>query len=379
MLKNKIYKYFSFEIGKTFLIILFAFTSIAWTVRAVNFLDLVVDNGHSIKTYAQFSLLNITNIITKFIPLSFLLALVISIMKFQRQNELIILWTTGLNKINVVNLFFKISLIVFVLQLSFATYITPNALNKSRNLIKVSDLESISSVIKVNNFSDAFKGLTFYVEQKDQSGLMRNIFIRDNNNSLKGIVSDLDTSDTTIVAKTGYAENKKLILFNGFIQTKNKNNKIDNINFSKTEFAINNLKSRSIIVPKLQETFTSFLLQCLKINKNNISEKIDGCPKNSKNDLIVTISRRLGMPIYIPLISLICSFLLVSVKTKKYNFFNKYIYFLISFIILVLAEILVRYSGFTNLNTILYFLFPIVLMPITYVILIKKFAFEKIG
>ena len=379
MLKNKIYKYFSFEIGKTFLIILFAFTSIAWTVRAVNFLDLVVDNGHSIKTYAQFSLLNITNIITKFIPLSFLLALVISIMKFQRQNELIILWTTGLNKINVVNLFFKISLIVFVLQLSFATYITPNALNKSRNLIKVSDLESISSVIRVNNFSDTFKGLTFYIEQKDQSGLMRNIFIRDNNNSLKGIVSDLDTSDTTIVAKTGYAENKKLILFNGFIQTKNKKNKIDNINFSKTEFAVNNLKSRSIIVPKLQETFTSFLLQCLKINKSNISEKIDGCPKNSKNDLIVTISRRLGMPIYIPLISLICSFLLVSVKTKKYNFFNKYIYFLISFIILVLAEILVRYSGFTNLNTILYFLFPIVLMPIIYLMLIKKFAFEKIG
>jgi len=379
MLKNKIYKYFSFEIGKTFLIILFAFTSIAWTVRAVNFLDLVVDNGHSIKTYAQFSLLNITNIITKFIPLSFLLALVISIMKFQRQNELIILWTTGLNKINVVNLFFKISLIVFVLQLSFATYITPNALNKSRNLIKVSDLESISSVIRVNNFSDTFKGLTFYIERKDQSGLMRNIFIRDNNNSLKGIVSDLDTSDTTIVAKTGYAENKKLILFNGFIQTKNKKNKIDNINFSKTEFAVNNLKSRSIIVPKLQETFTSFLLQCLKINKSNISEKIDGCPKNSKNDLIVTISRRLGMPIYIPLISLICSFLLVSVKTKKYNFFNKYIYFLISFIILILAEILVRYSGFTNLNTIFYFLFPIVLMPIIYLMLIKKFAFEKIG
>ena len=379
MLKNKIYKYFSFEIGKTFLIILFAFTSIAWTVRAVNFLDLVVDNGHSIKTYAQFSLLNITNIITKFIPLSFLLALVISIMKFQRQNELIILWTTGLNKINVVNLFFKISLIVFVLQLSFATYITPNALNKSRNLIKVSDLESISSVIRVNNFSDTFKGLTFYIEQKDQSGLMRNIFIRDNNNSLKGIVSDLDTSDTTIVAKTGYAENKKLILFNGFIQTKNKKNKIDNINFSKTEFAVNSLKSRSIIVPKLQETFTSFLLQCLKINKSNISEKIDGCPKNSKNDLIVTISRRLGMPIYIPLISLICSFLLVSVKTKKYNFFNKYIYFLISFIILILAEILVRYSGFTNLNTIFYFLFPIVLMPIIYLMLIKKFAFEKIG
>ena len=54
MLKNKIYKYFTFEILKEFLTILFAFTAIAWTVRAVNFLDLIVEDGHSIKTYLTF-------------------------------------------------------------------------------------------------------------------------------------------------------------------------------------------------------------------------------------------------------------------------------------------------------------------------------------
>ena len=107
MLKNKIYKYFSIEIIKSFLTILFAFTAIAWTVRAVNFLDLVVENGHSVKTYFLFSLLNMTNILTKFIPLSFLLAIMMSILKFQRQNELIILWSAGLNKIKLVNLFFS--------------------------------------------------------------------------------------------------------------------------------------------------------------------------------------------------------------------------------------------------------------------------------
>ena len=76
MLKNKIYNYLTKEIAKTFIIILFAFTTIAWTVRAVNFLDLVVENGHSVGTYFIFSLLNISNIITKFVPLSFLLAFV---------------------------------------------------------------------------------------------------------------------------------------------------------------------------------------------------------------------------------------------------------------------------------------------------------------
>ena len=66
MLKNKIYKYFASEILKSFLTILFAFTAIAWTVRAVNFLDLIVENGHAISTYLYFSLLNITNIIKFF-------------------------------------------------------------------------------------------------------------------------------------------------------------------------------------------------------------------------------------------------------------------------------------------------------------------------
>ena len=98
MVKNKIYSYFLKEIFKSFVTILFAFSIIAWTVRSVNLLDLIVDDGHSLRTYLYFSALNITNILTKFIPLSFLLALNLSILKFEKQNELIILWTSGIKK-----------------------------------------------------------------------------------------------------------------------------------------------------------------------------------------------------------------------------------------------------------------------------------------
>ena len=44
MYKSIIYKYFFSEVTKSFLIVLFTFTAIAWTVRAVNFLDLVIEN-----------------------------------------------------------------------------------------------------------------------------------------------------------------------------------------------------------------------------------------------------------------------------------------------------------------------------------------------
>ena len=76
MLQNKIYQNFTKEIIKTFLVILFGFSIIAWTVRAVNFLDLIVESGYSVLTYFQYSFY-LFGIMTKFIPLSFLIALII--------------------------------------------------------------------------------------------------------------------------------------------------------------------------------------------------------------------------------------------------------------------------------------------------------------
>jgi lipopolysaccharide export system permease protein len=106
MLKNKIYNYLSAEIFKNFITIILTFTAIAWTVRAVNFLDLMIEDGYTANIYFQYSLLNISTILTRFVPLSFLLALIISIAKFERQQELLILWTAGLNKIKIANFFF---------------------------------------------------------------------------------------------------------------------------------------------------------------------------------------------------------------------------------------------------------------------------------
>ena len=60
---------------KSFFLILFSLSLIAWTVRSVNFLDLIVESGYSTKTYFTYSMLNLTNIVTKFIPLSFLISL----------------------------------------------------------------------------------------------------------------------------------------------------------------------------------------------------------------------------------------------------------------------------------------------------------------
>ena len=100
MLENKIYRNFFIEITRTFLIILFGLSIIAFTVRAVSFLDLIVENGYPLLTYFKYSFLNIFGIAPKFIPLAFMLSLIIFILKHLEDSEFVILWTSGVKKFN---------------------------------------------------------------------------------------------------------------------------------------------------------------------------------------------------------------------------------------------------------------------------------------
>ena len=84
------------------------------------------------------------------------------------------------------------------------------------------------------------------------------------------------------------------------------------------------------------------------------------------------------MPLYIPLIAMIASFLLINKRKKKNNFLNKYIIFGFAFIILIFAEILLKFSGFSLMNFAIYFLSPVILSVALYLLLIKKTIYEKI-
>ena len=242
MLKNKIYQYLSSEILKNFMTILLTFTLIAWVVRAVNFLDLMIDDGYSAGIYFKYSILNISTITTRFIPLAFLLSLIISILKFERQQELLILWTAGLGKLKVANIFCLIALFVTLFQIILGLFVNPFSLNVSRSLLRESETMQINSMLKLNDFSDAFKGLTFYIDKKNSNNELLNVFIKDTSGSLNTIIAEAsDSKNSTIIAEKGYVANNKLFLFEGTIQSFNKKNEIkarQGVRYPNTEGAI---------------------------------------------------------------------------------------------------------------------------------------------
>ena len=366
MLQNKIYQNYLIEILKIFLIIVFGLSLIALTVRAANFLELIVDSGYPVLTYFQYSFLNIFGIIPKFIPLAFFISVIIFIIKHSSDSEFVILWTSGVKKMQLVNLILFASLTVLIFYLFLSASLTPFALNKSRQLLSQDKMNSFLPTIRSQQFSDSFKGFTFIVDKKINKEVDK-LFIYDTGNNLKNFSSNIENvSSTTIVAEKGIINKRNMFLINGQIISSKKENKVDIINFDQLDINLNNLSTATIKKPKLQEISTLKLLKCF-FEKSNATKF---CNQDAKKEILPNLIRRLILPFYIPVISLLCSFLLIK---NKISLLDKFLIYFGNFSILVFTELLIRYTGINYQIRAIYILIPIVLIIISYFTLIYKF------
>lgn len=376
-MNKTIYKYFFNEFIRYFTTTLFALGAIVWTVQAVNFLDLITEDGHAFTVYFLYSFLTLSKILTKIIPFCFLIATVLTIIKLEKDNELLILWASGLNKMQIVICLIRISVFVMFIQLILTTSLNPTLLNLSRTLLKNSELKFISSMFREKQFNDTVEGLTIFVDKKTDNNTYKNVFIRDES----AVLSSVGTKSSTIFAKSGYIseDEKHLILLNGNIHKLNYEGDINIVKFEKTSLSLSGISTKSISLPKMQETSTIQILQCIQGKyAKNINMHNCNLTEKTRINTKIEINKRFGMPLFIPLIALVCSFLLGSRKDKKIHNFNKYIYSFVGIAILTLAEITVRYSGISWSHTAIYYLIPIGMIPLFYFSLIKKFKYENL-
>ena len=154
-----------------------------------------------------------------------------------------------------------------------------------------------------------------------------------------------------------------LLLNNGKIIQTNIKKEVTTFNFKQTQFDLSKYSSKTTKTPKIQELVTIKLLQCtmyLLNDSENIS-KIENlnCEKGFLKNLVQELFKRIYLPFYIVLIALTSSLLALKSKNSHYYSTFKTIVFLIGVFFLVIAEILLNFTGSNYLNNLLFLLFPI--------------------
>ena len=327
------------------------------------------------KVYFYYTVLNLPKIFSRILPFIFFVSLFYTILKYENNNELIIFWTTGIKKIQFTNTMIKFSIFFLLIQLILTAFIVPKSQDLARSFIRSSNIDLFPSLIKEKTFVDTVSDLTIFIDSKNEDGELKNIFLKDDFSNTKSQIIYAKSGNLITDLNKNY-----LILYDGsFIN--NDNGKITNFSFKKTEFNLSRYTTKSTTFPKIQELNTLLLANCLKYIFDNNSENFFNqylqCDPDKTIGIKQELFKRLFVPFYIILISLIST--LVLIKSKDDFNFNKFKYtvFIIGVMTLVLSEISTRYSGINNLYSGLSIGVPIFLFLTVYLTLSNKFKVKN--
>ena len=378
-MKKLLFRKFIKDNIKLFSAILFSIGSIVWIIQSVGFLDFVTEDGHGLKIYMAYTLLNFPKIIHRILPFIFLISLFYQLIQYEKKNELLIYWVYGVKKIELINNIIIYSFLLCLFQVFLGSYLSPKGQNEARSFIRNSNMDFFPSIVREGKFVDAIDGLTVFIEKKNDFGIYENVFLKDD----LGGGNKKGTKSQIIYAKQAELindiENRYFKLYNGQL-IKIEGDQINFINFDTINFSLSKFSTKSTTYPKIQEVNIMLLLSCLIYEFKNEIDKFShpdlGCTLNSTKNIKQEFLKRVYMPFYIPLITLItCLLILRSKENKNYESFKLLIFFLVFFII-VISEISLRYSSVSIYGLFFYLIFPIALFFTIYTYLLIHFKYK---
>ena len=352
MRKNKLGYYFAQEFLKNYLSILLAFGLIIWITQAVRLLDLIAEDGNSIKTYFLYILSILPKFFSRISIIIFFISFVVTISKFEEHNELRALWFSGLEKKKFINYLLRSTVIFVLMLIIIRCFIVPHFSNYSRYLLLNTGVGAIGPLLKQNNFNNPLKKITIYVGKKNQINELEDIILFEDDANIK----------KTIIAKSGVVinENNKnlLVLVEGSIQEERKDRKISILDFDKTTLDLSQYSKKTVDYYKFNEMF---FLELVKRSNNKNDVQL--------SNIVGELNDRIVMPLFIPSLVLLACLLIITNKEIINNNFIKLIIFSYGILIIIISEILLDFSSKNISLGLFLYVAPILFLIINWLLL----------
>lgn len=350
-----------------FLLTLFGISAIIWVFQAVNFLDLIIQDGKNYKVYLEFTLFNFPKIVSRIFPFALFFSFSYIFIKYETSNELIIFWNHGINKLNIINFFFLISVILMTFQILMLSFVVPKTQEIARSTLRSSDVDYFEGLIKTKKFNDTIKGLTIYADGKNTNDEFENIYIKKKGSDSKFQIT---------YAKKGIFElrgNKKiLVLYEGRTINSN-NNQITDFKFSKSDFGMSNMDPNLVTHKKIQEQTTLTLINCLKNIYGLKNQNILNCDENNPRNTLKELFKRILSPFYLPVLILTSLLLILKSKENRKYVKYKYLTFIFGIIIIVLSESSLGYVNNKMISNM-----PLIILPFSLIFIFYFFFLSQL-
>ncbi|MBL4750752.1 MAG: LptF/LptG family permease [Amylibacter sp.] len=217
-------RYIVRQLAGPFIFFLCIFGGVLWLNQALNIVDAVVENGQPGMIFVELSLYLLPRVIQSVFPVAAFAAALFLTNRLYAESEYAVLKAAGQTPMQFARPFLIFGIISFIIVSALVHFITPasnNAFYQRQHEIRQ---EYLSQLIKVGEFINPQKGVTFYFGNLNDNGLLEDILIKETTDSGLQIIHTAPTGRLV-----DNPDDAKLVLIDGTLQQFDKESRLLNV------------------------------------------------------------------------------------------------------------------------------------------------------
>ena len=172
-----IQRYLFRQIGLPIVAAVAALAGIGLLSQSLDQLEVIVERGQSVWVMVKLTLLALPQLIAVILPIGLFVGALIALTRLQREQELTAAYAAGVSRWALIRPALQIALIVTVASLLVNVFVQPWAQREGRRQAFAIRTDLAALLVEEGRFVQGPDGLTVYVQQIEQNGLMKNLFV----------------------------------------------------------------------------------------------------------------------------------------------------------------------------------------------------------
>ncbi|WP_339928612.1 LptF/LptG family permease [uncultured Brevundimonas sp.] len=145
--------------------------------QSLDQLEIIVERGQSVWVMVKLTLLAVPQLLAVILPIGLFVGALISLTRLQREQELTAAFASGVTRWAVIQPAILLAAIVVLMTLATTLVLQPAAQRQARAEAFAIRTDLAALLVEEGRFVQGPGGLTVYVQQVEQNGLMKNLFV----------------------------------------------------------------------------------------------------------------------------------------------------------------------------------------------------------
>jgi lipopolysaccharide export system permease protein len=154
-----------------------ALTGIGILSQSLDQLEVIVERGQSVWVMIKLTLLAVPQLLAVIVPIGLFVGALIALTRLQREQELTAVFASGVTRWSAIRPAIRLAAMAALLTLLITTVLQPWGQRQARAEAFAIRTDLAAVLIEEGRFVQGPNGLTVYVQQIEQNGLLKNLFV----------------------------------------------------------------------------------------------------------------------------------------------------------------------------------------------------------